>query len=199
MASGRSGVGSCYCGAVKATPTEIPEVMRVRSPVHRDERGFLVETFRADGMAALGLPDRFEQENRSLSHQGVLRGLHFQERQAQGKLVTVLTGRIWDVAVDLRAGSPTRGRHVGLELGPDPGESLWIPPGFAHGFYVLEGPAVVVYKLTRAWAPGWDRCLAWDDPELAIPWPLAGPPLLSERDRRGMPWAQAPALPPEEP
>lgn len=175
---------------MKAFPTEIPAVLRLRSPVHRDERGWLTESFRADLMPALGVPARFAQENRTLSHAGVLRGLHYQECHAQGKLVQVLTGRIWDVAVDLRAGSDTRGRWVAMELDAEQPESLWIPPGFAHGFYVIDGPALVLYKLTRTYAPGWDRCLAWDDPDLAIPWPLQGPPLLSERDRHGRPWSQ---------
>lgn len=182
---------------MRATPTRLPDVRLLRPEVHADARGWLVESFRAETLAALGLPVQFPQENLAWSQPGVLRGLHHQERQAQGKLVQVLVGAIWDVAVDLRADSPTRGRWVAQELCAERVEALWVPPGFAHGFYVTGGPALVQYKLTAPYAPEWDRCLAWDDPTLAIPWPLDGPPLLSERDQRGRAWAQTPPWSPD--
>lgn len=175
---------------MRVTETEIPDVLLVTPTVHRDARGWLMESFHAERLAAFGIPRSFAQENRTLSQQGVLRGLHFQARQSQGKFVEVVTGAIYDVAVDMRDGSPTRGRWVGLELSADPPRSLWIPPGFAHGFYVMQGPAVVTYKLTAPYAPEWDRCLAWDDPTVGVRWPLQGPPLLSERDRQGQAWSQ---------
>lgn len=182
---------------MRSTPTRLPDVRLLQPQVHRDPRGWLAESFRADHLAALGLPTVFPQENQAWSRAGVLRGLHHQERQAQGKLVQVLVGAIWDVAVDLRADSPTRGRWVALELCEERVEALWVPPGFAHGFYVTRGPALVQYKLTAPYAPQWDRCLAWDDPTLAIPWPLEGAPLLSDRDRRGQSWADTPAWHPD--
>ena len=178
---------------MRALPSQIPDLRLFQAPVHRDARGWLVESFRAVDLLQAGLPSSFPQENCSLSEAGVLRGLHFQERQAQGKLITVLSGEIFDVVVDLRSGSPTRGWWLGLSLRADEPSSFWVPPGFAHGFYVRSGPALVQYKLTRPYAPRWDRCLAWDDPTLAIDWPLSGLPLLSERDRQGLSFAQVPA------
>mgnify|MGYP000862451996 CR=1 FL=1 len=173
---------------MRPLPTALPDVRLFALDRRADERGWLCESGRADLLLREGLPVAFAQENLSRSEQGVLRGLHFQERQAQGKLLLVLVGEIFDVAVDLRAGSPTRGRHAAMRLSAQEPTLLWVPPGFAHGFYVTQGPALVSYKLTAAWAPAWERCLAWDDPELGIDWPLTQPPLLSERDRAGQAW-----------
>ncbi|NOY26492.1 MAG: dTDP-4-dehydrorhamnose 3,5-epimerase [Oligoflexia bacterium] len=173
---------------MRLTPTSLPAIQLLRADVHTDSRGWLVETWHAARMAELGLPASFVQENRTLSHQGVLRGLHFQDRHPQAKLVSVVQGQIYDVAVDIRAGSPTIGQFVGLTLSDARPDLLFVPAGFAHGFYVTRGPAVVIYKLTAAYAPTDERCLAWDDPDLAIPWPLLGPPVLSARDRCGTPW-----------
>lgn len=151
---------------------------------HTDPRGWLVETLRAEALQAAGLPVAFAQENLSRSAEGVLRGLHFQDPEAQGKLLLVLQGTIFDAAVDLRAG-PDFGRVHTATLSADAPRLLWVPEGFAHGFYVTRGPALVLYKLTRPWAPAAERCLRWDDPDLRIPWPLSGPPHLSEKDSRG--------------
>lgn len=183
---------------MRPLPTALPDVRLFALDRRADERGWLCESGRADLLLGEGLPAAFAQENLSRSEQGVLRGLHFQERQAQGKLLLVLEGAIFDVVVDLRAGSATRGKHAAMCLSAQEPTLLWVPPGFAHGFYVTQGPALVQYKLTAAWAPDWERCLAWDDPELGIDWPLSQPPLLSERDRAGQlwrdlaPWSESP-------
>ncbi len=142
-------------------------------------------TFQAEAQAAHGLPTAFVQENLSRSVRGALRGLHHQEAEPQGKLLRVLVGEIFDVLVDLRPRSATVGQVVCLELNDQVRESLWIPPGFAHGFYVRSAEALVDYKLTAPYRPEDERVLRWDDPELAIPWPLEGPPLLSARDQAG--------------
>ncbi|MCB9778472.1 MAG: dTDP-4-dehydrorhamnose 3,5-epimerase [Alphaproteobacteria bacterium] len=175
-------------------PTELPGVLLLHTERFRDHRGWVSESYRASRLPGLGIPDHFAQENTSWSEQGVLRGLHFQEREPQGKLITVHRGAIRDVAVDLRPDSPTHGQWTAVTLQEADGVSLWVPPGCAHGFYVLQGPAIVSYKLTAEWAPQWDRCLAWDDPTLAIDWQLTSPPVLSDRDRQGLTWAQAAAL-----
>lgn len=174
-------------------PTSLPDVVLIRSQTFGDERGRLAETYRADVFAAAGVRQPFVQENLSTSHQGTLRGLHYQIQQAQGKLVTVLAGEIYDVAVDLRRTSPTFGQWVGLRLSADPVHLLWIPPGFAHGFYVMSDSAHVLYKLTDYYAPAWERTVIWDDPQLAIDWPLAGgnPPRLSTKDASGVALARA--------
>jgi dTDP-4-dehydrorhamnose 3,5-epimerase len=152
--------------------------------VHADDRGFFVERFRADRFAALGLPDRFVQDNHSRSRPRVLRGLHYQRGPAQGKLVGVTRGRVWDVAVDLRSGSPTFGRHAGVELSGENGRLLWVPPGFAHGFCVLgDEPADVLYKVDAAYNPAGEGGVHWADRDLAIRWPVADP-LVSPRDHR---------------
>lgn len=177
---------------MRPLPTALPDVRLFALDRKTDERGWLCETSRAEWLHLHGLPAAFAQENLTRSEAGVLRGLHFQERRAQGKLLLVLQGVIFDVAVDLRAGSPTRGRHAAMTLSADEPTVLWVPPGFAHGFYVTEGPALVLYKLTEAWAPQWDRCLAWDDADLGIDWPLTGPPLLSAKDQAGLAWRQLP-------
>ncbi len=177
--------------AMKSVPTALADVLLIEPTVYADDRGWLFESYRPAALEALGLPARFAQENTSMSHAGVLRGLHFQARQPQGKLLSVASGTIFDVVVDLRADSPDRGRWVGVQLSADTPRLLWVPPGFAHGFYVTEGPAAVTYKLTAPYAPRWDRCLAWDDPTVGVRWPLTGPPRLSARDRQGMSWDDA--------
>lgn len=168
-----------------ALPCAISGPLRLRPSPFEDARGALWVTFQAEAQAALGLPTAFVQENLSRSVRGALRGLHHQEAEPQGKLLRVLVGEIFDVLVDLRPRSATVGQVVCLELNDQVRESLWIPPGFAHGFYVRSAEALVDYKLTAPYRPEDERVLRWDDPELAIPWPLEGPPLLSARDQAG--------------
>jgi dTDP-4-dehydrorhamnose 3,5-epimerase len=168
---------------VKFVPTAIPEVVRVEPDVHRDARGFFVESWRHDRWSAGGVPGPFVQDNHSRSRVGTLRGLHAQGRRPQGKLVRVVRGEIWDVAVDVRRGSPSFGRHVAEKLSAENFVQLWIPPGFAHGFVVLSDEAEFVYKCTDYYDPGDELRILWNDPALAIPWPVREP-LLSEPDRR---------------
>jgi dTDP-4-dehydrorhamnose 3,5-epimerase len=167
---------------VKFVATAIPEVVRVEPDVHRDARGFFVETWRAERWSAGGVPGPFVQDNHSRSRRGTLRGLHAQAQRPQGKLVRVVSGEIWDVAVDIRRGSPSFGQHVGERLSAENFAQLWIPPGFAHGFLVLSEEAEFVYKCTDYYDPNDELRIAWNDPQLAIPWPMAEP-LLSEPDR----------------
>jgi dTDP-4-dehydrorhamnose 3,5-epimerase len=167
-------------------PSEIPDVVRIRTRRFRDSRGFFSESFRRSAYREAGIPNSFAQDNWARSEEGVLRGLHYQlAPRAQGKLVGVIRGRIWDVAVDIRVGSPTFGRWVGAELDEGSGDLLWIPPGFAHGYQVLSTRADVVYKVTHEYDPDLDRGIRWDDPDLAIRWPRSDP-VLSDRDR-GLP------------
>jgi dTDP-4-dehydrorhamnose 3,5-epimerase len=168
---------------VKFVPTALPEVVRVEPDVHRDARGFFVETWRADRWGAGGVAGPFVQDNHSRSRAGTVRGLHAQGRRPQGKLVRVVRGEIWDVAVDVRRGSPSFGRWVAETLSAENFAQLWIPPGFAHGFAVLSDEAEFVYKCTDYYDPGDELRIAWNDPALAIAWPVAEP-LLSEPDRR---------------
>lgn len=170
--------------------TALPGVEIVRPRKHGDPRGWFAETFNAQAFAAAGLPDTFVQDNQSFSARGVLRGLHYQLGQPQGKLVRVLSGHIWDVAVDLRRDSPHFGKWAGFHLKPltDEGELelLWIPEGFAHGFLVLSENAEVFYKVTRPYYPQGDRSILWNDPTLAIDWPLDGiTPSFSAKDLAG--------------
>lgn len=164
-----------------AEPLEIPGLVLLRPRVARDARGHFLETWRADRYAAAGIPSSFAQDNVSVSRQGVLRGLHFQHPNSQGKLVTTLAGTIFDVAVDVRRGSPTFGRWVGCELSAETGHQLWIPPGFAHGFSVTAGDAIVAYKCTEHYAPADERSVRWNDPAIAIRWPI-DEPILSPKD-----------------
>lgn len=168
--------------------TKIPEVIIIEPTVHGDERGFFMETFRAGEFAAAGIDGPFVQDNHSGSVQGTLRGLHYQIKQVQGKLLQVTQGEIFDVAVDLRRSSPTFGNWVGEVLSLDNKKQLWIPPGFAHGFYVMSEWANVIYKTTDYYAPEWDRTLLWTDVEIGIEWPLidGADPLVSEKDSKGM-------------
>jgi dTDP-4-dehydrorhamnose 3,5-epimerase len=175
---------------VIVTPTAIPDVLLVQPVVHGDHRGFFLEAWHQVRYAAAGIAGPFVQDNHSRSVKHTLRGLHYQVRQPQGKLVRAAAGAIFDVAVDLRRSSATFGRWVGAVLSDENHHQLWVPPGFAHGFYVLSGQADLIYKCTAPYAAELDRALRWDDPALGIAWPLAaaGPPLLSPKD------AAAPAL-----
>jgi dTDP-4-dehydrorhamnose 3,5-epimerase len=160
--------------------------------VFGDARGFFFESYnRRKFAAATGLEVEFVQDNHSRSARNVLRGLHYQVRQPQGKLVRVVAGEIWDVAVDLRRASPTFGRWAAASLDAVSHRMLWVPPGFAHGFLVLSGTADVVYKTTDFYAPEHERTLLWNDPALAVHWPLAGEPVMTDKDRRGIPLAGA--------
>lgn len=168
--------------------TEIPGVLEVFPKVFGDERGFFLETFQAERYEDAGISGPFLQDNTSRSAAGVLRGLHLQHPSAQGKLVWVLEGTVFDVAVDVRVGSPTFGRHVARTLRSDTKNQLWVPPGFAHGFLVLEGPALFVYKCTTVYAPQHELSVLWNDPALGIEWPLDGfadGPKLSAKDEAG--------------
>jgi len=161
-----------------------------------DERGWFAEVFNAERFRAAGLPTEFVQDNQSFSARGVLRGLHYQLRKPQGKLVRVLSGHIWDVAVDLRRDSPDFGKFAGFHLKPRNAagelELLWIPEGFAHGFLVLSKTAEVLYKTTAGYFPEGERCIRWDDPTLAIPWPIEGlTPSVSAKDAQGVPLLEA--------
>ncbi|MDW8468758.1 MAG: dTDP-4-dehydrorhamnose 3,5-epimerase [Burkholderiales bacterium] len=177
---------------MRVLTAEIPGVLLIEPRVFSDARGFFFESYnRRAFREATGLDVEFVQDNHSRSAKNVLRGLHYQVRQPQGKLVRVVAGEIFDVAVDLRRSSATFGRSVCVRLSAESKRMLWIPPGFAHGFLVLSEAADVLYKTTDYYAPEDERTLAWDDPALAIPWPLAGAPLLSEKDRRGVRLAEA--------
>lgn len=174
------------------TPTALPEVLIIEPKVFGDARGFFFESYNERAFAqATGLTLNFVQDNHSRSAQGVLRGLHYQIRQPQGKLLRVVRGSVFDVAVDVRKSSPTFGRWVGVELSEENHRQLWVPPGFAHGFLVTSASADVLYKTTDYYAPEHERCIAWNDPAIGISWPLAGAPQLSAKDRAGLPLAQA--------
>ncbi|MFO7586078.1 MAG: dTDP-4-dehydrorhamnose 3,5-epimerase [Anaerolineales bacterium] len=168
-------------------PTSIPDVILITPKVFGDERGFFMETYQTRLFAEAGLQAQFVQDNHSRSRQGVLRGLHYQLRQTQGKLVRVILGEIFDVAVDIRRGSPTFGQWVAAHLSAENRQQLWVPPGFAHGFYVLSEWAEVIYKASDYYAPEWERSILWNDPAIGIEWPLlAGVPLsLSAKDEQG--------------
>jgi dTDP-4-dehydrorhamnose 3,5-epimerase len=178
---------------MRIIPQSIPDILLVEPRVFGDARGFFFESFNQRVFdQATGAVHRFVQDNHSRSRRGVLRGLHYQIRQPQGKLVRVARGAVWDVAVDLRAGSPTFGQWEGIELSEDNQRQLWIPPGFAHGFLVLSDSADFLYKTTDYYAPEHERCIAWNDPQLAIRWPLEGAaPTLSAKDAQGQPFAGA--------
>ena len=173
--------------------TAIPEVVLIEPKVFGDARGFFFESFNQKAFNdATGTNHQFVQDNHSRSAQGVLRGLHYQIQQPQGKLVRVVRGAVIDVAVDIRKSSPTFGQWVAEELSEDNHRQLWVPPGFAHGFVVLSEMAEFLYKTTDYYAPAFERCIAWDDPTLAIDWKLSGrQPLLSAKDAQGRPLATA--------
>ncbi len=176
---------------MNAIQTGLPDVLILEPRVFGDARGFFMESYNRQRFAELGLPTEFVQDNHSRSARGVLRGLHYQIRQPQGKLVRVVSGAVFDVAVDLRRSSPTFGRWEGVELSEDNKRMLWIPPGFAHGFLVLSEYADFLYKTTDFYAPQHERCLMWNDPAIGIEWPLEGEPLLSDKDRAGKPLSEA--------
>lgn len=171
--------------------TPIPDLVIVEPQVFADDRGFFLETYHQQRFADAGLVLPFVQDNHSRSITGVLRGLHYQIAQPQGKLIQVMRGEIYDVAVDLRRSSPAFGRWFGLTLSEEPRRMLYVPPGCAHGFYVTAGPADVCYKCTDFYAPQHERTLLWNDPHLAIDWPLSGTPRVSVKDQHGVPFARA--------
>ena len=175
--------------------TAIPGVLIIEPRVFGDARGFFMETWNAAGFAAAGLDLTFVQDNHSRSQKGVLRGLHFQNPGPQGKLVRVTSGAVFDVAVDLRASSPTFGQWVGVELSAANKRMFWVPEGFAHGFLTLEDDTDFLYKCTAPYAPASEFTLAWNDPAVGIDWPLAGlDPLVSEKDARGLALADVPVF-----
>ena len=185
-----------YSSQMQILSTALRDVKLVRPIRHGDERGWFAEMFNAKAFGEAGLPEAFVQDNQSLSRRGVLRGLHYQLEQPQGKLVRVLRGHIWDVAVDLRRESPDFGKWAGFDLRPvtDSGDidMLWIPEGFAHGFVVLSDEAEVLYKTTRGYFPAGERCIRWDDAELGIGWPVDAVEVsVSEKDAVGSAFAQA--------
>jgi dTDP-4-dehydrorhamnose 3,5-epimerase len=171
---------------MQVIPTDIPDVLILEPKVFGDDRGFFMESFNRRAFAEqTGLDLDFVQDNHSRSVKHVLRGLHYQIQQPQGKLVRVAVGSILDVAVDLRKGSPTFGRWASCELSAENKRQLWVPPGFAHGFLVLSDSADVLYKATDYYAPQYERSLLWNDPEVGIPWPLTADPILSAKDQAG--------------
>lgn len=181
---------------MKVTPTAIPDVLIIEPKLFGDARGFFFESFNQRAFQEASQLDlQFVQDNHSRSAQGVLRGLHYQIEQPQGKLVRVVRGAVFDVAVDIRKGSPTFGQWVGTELSEDNHRQLWIPPGFAHGFLVLSASADFLYKTTSYYAPQHERCIAWDDPDIGIAWPTGVAPLLSAKDQAGKRLQEADVFP----
>ena len=178
---------------MRPQPTDISEVVVFEPRVFEDSRGAFFETWNRETFAAIGWQWRFVQDNHSFSKRHALRGLHYQVDRPQGKLVRVATGRVFDVAVDLRRSSPTFGRWVGIWLSEENRRLVWIPPGFAHGFYVASEGADFLYKCTELWSPEHDRTLLWNDPEIAIDWPLPSgvEPLVSDKDLQGASFAEA--------
>jgi len=171
---------------MRAIPTTIPDVMILEPKVFGDSRGFFFESFNQQAFNhATGLDMQFVQDNHSRSSRGVLRGLHYQIQQPQGKLVRVTQGAVFDVAVDIRQSSPTFGKWVGIELNAGSHRQLWVPAGFAHGFVVLSDSADFLYKTTDYYAPDFERCIAWDDPAIAVDWQYDGKPQLSGKDQQG--------------
>ncbi|MBI3529683.1 MAG: dTDP-4-dehydrorhamnose 3,5-epimerase [Betaproteobacteria bacterium] len=172
---------------MKVTPGALPEILMLEPRVFGDERGFFLESYNQRVFReATGIDANFVQDNHSRSARNVLRGLHYQLKQAQGKLVRVVAGEVFDVAVDLRRSSPRYGRWMGLQLSAENKRMLWIPAGFAHGFLALSEFAEVLYKATDYYAPERERCVLWNDPDIGVDWPLTGVPLVSERDGRGV-------------
>ena len=179
---------------MRVIPTEIPDVRIVEPRVFGDDRGFFFESWNARTLAERGIDATFVQDNHSRSRRGVLRGLHYQIEHAQGKLVRVVEGEVFDVAVDLRRSSPTFGKHVALRLSASNKLMLWVPPGFAHGFVVVSESADFLYKTTDYWYPEHERTLQWNDPALRIRWPIEDPQLAA-KDTQGSSLAQADCYP----
>ena len=176
---------------MKVQPTQIAGVLIVEPDVFGDDRGFFLESFNERAMREIGIDAHFVQDNHSRSQRNVLRGLHYQIHQPQGKLVRVVRGTVFDVAVDLRRDSPAFGKWVGVELSAENKRIFWLPPGMAHGFVVLSDSADFLYKATDYYAPQFERTILWNDPDLGIAWPLAGEPVLSAKDAAGLPFREA--------
>ena len=176
---------------MKVQATQIAGVLIVEPDVFGDDRGFFLESFNERAMREIGIDAHFVQDNHSRSQRNVLRGLHYQVHQPQGKLTRVVSGRVFDVAVDLRRNSPTFGKWVGAELSAENKRMFWMPPGMAHGFIVLSDFADFFYKATNYYAPEFERTILWNDPDLGIAWPLAGEPVLSAKDAAGLPFREA--------
>jgi dTDP-4-dehydrorhamnose 3,5-epimerase len=176
---------------LRVTPTNIPEVLILEPRVLGDDRGFFLESYNERVFHDAGIVGRFVQDNHSRSVRNVIRGLHYQIRNPQGKLVRVVNGAVFDVAVDLRRSSPTFGRWAGTELSDQNKRILWIPPGFAHGFVVLSPTVDFLYKTTEFYDPQWDRTILWNDPDLAIKWPIDGAPIVSVKDAAAPPFRLA--------
>lgn len=177
---------------MKIHKTSLPEVIIIEPKIFGDERGFFLESYQKNKFAEHGITADFVQDNHSKSVRGVLRGLHYQIRQPQGKLVRVVFGEIFDVAVDIRRNSPTFGRWVGDYLSAENKRMIWVPPGFAHGFFVTSPEAEVIYKATDYYASQWERTIAWNDPTIGIDWPLGDvSPILSPKDAAGNPLTEA--------
>ncbi len=181
---------------MNVVPTEIPEVLIIEPKVFEDDRGFFFESFNRRSFAEkTGVEADFVQDNHSRSSQNVLRGLHYQIQQPQGKLVRVVAGAVFDVAVDIRKSAPTFGKWVGCLLSAENKRLLWVPVGFAHGFLVVSQTAEVLYKTTDYYAPAHERCILWNDPDLAINWELTATPVLSAKDQAGQPFKAAELFP----
>ena len=180
---------------MNVTPTDLPDVLLIEPRVFADDRGFFFESYNRRALADAGLAGEFVQDNHSRSTHGVLRGLHYQIEHAQGKLVRVTSGEVFDVAVDIRRSSPTFGRWTGMRLSEHNRRMLWIPPGFAHGFLVMSPAAEFLYKTTDYWYPEFERTLLWNDPAIGVAWPLDEAPTLAPKDAAGRPLALADVYP----
>jgi dTDP-4-dehydrorhamnose 3,5-epimerase len=178
---------------MKFIAQKIPDVVLIEPKIFEDSRGFFLETYREELFAEAGITAKFIQDNHSRSQQGVLRGLHYQIRHPQGKLMRVIFGEIFDVAVDIRKSSPSFGQWVGVHLSAQNKNQLWIPPGFAHGFYVISESAEVTYKVNDHYAPEWERSILWNDPEIGIEWPILDgtTPSMSQKDVEALPLKNA--------
>jgi len=178
---------------MKINKTDIPDVLIIEPKVFTDDRGFFMETYQKRVFSEAGLPTEFVQDNHSGSSQGILRGLHYQLKHSQGKLVRVVVGEVFDVAVDLRKSSPTFGKWTGAILSAENRRGLWVPPGFGHGYYVISDWAEFVYKVTDFYAPEWERTILWNDPRIGVQWPLVNGqmPVISAKDAAGKLLSQA--------
>ncbi len=181
---------------MNVTPTTISGLLILEPRIYEDERGFFYESYNFKTFAErVGMTQAFVQDNHSRSVRNVLRGLHYQIKQAQAKLIRVIAGEVFDVLVDIRRSSPTFGHWVGVTLSADNKREVWVPSGFAHGFLVLSDFAECLYKTTDYWSPEHERCLIWNDPDLGIQWPIKGEPLLSHKDRKGTRFKEAEVFP----